>query len=126
VMETAVDGLPSNVRSVDAESLAERGLDYRDVVGAADVVVTKPGYGIVSDCIAAGTRIVYTDRGDFPEYPVLVREMARFLPAAYVGHADLHAGRLGEPLAEVLGRPLPPPPDLSGAETAAARLLAMS
>ena len=25
-----------------------------------------PGYGIVSDAIAAGTRIVYTERGDFP------------------------------------------------------------
>ena len=44
------------------------------------MVLTKPGYGIVSDCIGCSTRIVYTDRGDFPEYPVMVAEMPRYVP----------------------------------------------
>ena len=30
---------------------------------AADVVVTKPGYGIISECIANDTAILYTSRG---------------------------------------------------------------
>jgi len=88
-----------------------------------DVVVTKPGYGIVTDAIAAGTRLVYTERGDFPEYPILVREMQPLLACEHVSNADLLAGRLEGPVRRVLGRPVPPPPDLDGAARGAARIL---
>jgi L-arabinokinase len=106
-----------------AERLDALHLDYPDVVGAADVVVTKPGYGIVADAIGAGTRVVYTERGDFPEYPVMVREMGQWLAAAHVSNDDLRAGRLADPIERVLSAPVPPPPDLGGAARAAARVL---
>ncbi|HET9553948.1 MAG TPA: hypothetical protein VFP50_13345 [Anaeromyxobacteraceae bacterium] len=99
------------------------GLDYPDVVGAADAVVTKPGYGIVSDAVAAGTPLVYTERGDFPEYEALVREMVRLVPCAHVSNADLLAGRLEAPLRAVLSQPRPPPPEIGGAGRAAALVL---
>ena len=108
-----------------AEVLEALPLRYEDVVGAVDVVVSKPGYGIVSDAIAARTRLVYTERGDFPEYPVLVAEMPRFLPAVHVSNADLLRGRIDAAVDEVRARPFPPAPDLGGAETAARRLLAV-
>ena len=98
-------------------------MGYVDLVGAADVVLTKPGYGIVSDAIGAGCRMVYTDRGDFPEYPILTRELGRYLPAAHVPRADLLAGRVAGALESVLAMPLPQPPDTSGASVAAERLL---
>ncbi|MEI7704265.1 MAG: hypothetical protein WCK73_06670 [Deltaproteobacteria bacterium] len=101
------------------------GLTYPDVVHAVDVVVTKPGYGIVTDAIAAGTRLVYTERGDFPEYPVMVREMEPLLACEHVGNEELLAGRIVEPVRRVLLRPVPPVPDLGGAERAAKRLLAL-
>ena len=126
LMEAPGRPLPPNATSTDAARLHAAGMDFRDVVGAADVVVTKPGYGIVSDAIAAGTRIVYTERGDFPEYPVLVAGMAPLIPCAHLGNADLAAGRWGEAIESVLARSVPPPPDLSGAEIAAARLLALA
>jgi L-arabinokinase len=107
------------------EALAALGLDYPDVVGASDVVVTKPGYGIVSDAIAAGTRLVYTERGDFPEYPILVRELAHLVAAEHVSNVDLRAGRVVEPIRRVLARPTPPPPDLGGGRRAAERLLGL-
>ena len=106
-----------------AERLDALGLDYPDVVGAVDVVVTKPGYGIVSDAIAAGTRLVYTERGDFPEYPVMVREMGRWLACLHVPRAELLAGRLAGPVRRALAMPVPPPPDLGGAARAAERIL---
>jgi hypothetical protein len=114
-----------NVRYVAAAELERSGLRYEDVVGASDVVVTKPGYGIVTDAIGAGARIVYTDRGDFPEYPVLVAEMSRYVPTAHVDKADLLAGRIGAALEAVLSQEVPPPPDLSGASAAAEHLLAL-
>ena len=127
VLETDEADLPANVTGLSREGLEARGLWYLDVIGAADVVVTKPGYGIVTDCIAAGTRLVYTDRGDFPEYPILVAEMARYIPSAYVSNDDVRGGRrLAEPLRRVLAQPLPLPPRLDGAEVAAKRLLEVS
>jgi L-arabinokinase len=125
VLETDEHPLPANVRGVTRPGLAALGLRYLDVIGAADVVLTKPGYGIVTDCIAAGTRLIYTDRGDFPEYPILVAEMARHLPCAHVSHAQVRTGLLEEALDAVLGAPFPPSPRLDGAEVAAQRLLAL-
>ena len=52
----------------------------------SDVVVTKPGYGIISECLANDTALLYTDRGHFIEYDVLVARDAALralrLPAA--------------------------------------------
>ena len=90
-MRCAAGSASSTSPTSSRERLRALGLLYQDVVGAVDVVVTKPGYGIVTDAIAAGTRLVYTDRGDFPEYPILVEEMARYLPVAYVSGDDLRA-----------------------------------
>jgi len=106
-----------------ARRLDALGLDYPDVVGAVDVVVSKPGYGIVSDAIGAGTRLVYTERGDFPEYPVMVREMPRWLACVHVGNEELRAGRIAGPILRVLELPMPPPPDMGGARRAARRVL---
>jgi UDP:flavonoid glycosyltransferase YjiC (YdhE family) len=116
---------PDNLRVIETEVLERLGLTYVDLVAACDVVVTKPGYGIVSDCLGAGTRIVYTERGDFPEYPILVGGMSRLLPCAHVSNEDLVKGRWRDALEDVLGRTVPSPPDLSGAERAAERLLAL-
>lgn len=101
------------------------GLDYPELVGACDVVLTKPGYGIVSDAIAAGARLVYTDRGDFPEYPVLVAEMPRWLACEHVPQAAVRAGEVGDAIRRVLARPRPPPPPLDGAARAAERIVGM-
>jgi hypothetical protein len=120
-----VGPIPSNLRCLDGDGLAAIGLSYPDVVGAVDVVVTKPGYGIVTDCIGAGTRLVYTDRGDFPEYPVMVAEMPRSLPCVFVSNDELLEGRLGRALEAVLGRPFPDPPRTDGAAVAAEKLLAL-
>ena len=108
---------------MDAARRDTLGVGYQDLVRAADVVVTKPGYGIVTDAIAAGTRIVYTERGDFPEYPILVAGMQRHVPCAHLGNDDLLAGRWRAAIESVLARPVPPRPDLSGAAVAARRLL---
>ena len=114
---------PAHVRALDADALGGLGLGYRDVIGAVEVVLTKPGYGIVSDAIASGSRLLYTERGDFPEYRVMVGEMGRYLPAVHVSNEDLRRGDLRAALEEVLARPYPPPADVSGAPVAARRIL---
>jgi hypothetical protein len=103
--------------------LAALGLTYPDLVGAADAVLTKPGYGIVSDAIGAGTRLVYTERGDFPEYPVMVAALPRYLASVHVSNAEVRAGQVAGAVRRVLALPMPAPPPLDGAARAAARVL---
>ena len=46
--------------SVNEEAMYDTGIRYEDLVGAAEAVVTKPGYGIISEAIANDTAILYT------------------------------------------------------------------
>ena len=86
----------------------DAGLRYEDLVGAVDAVFTKPGYGIVSECIANDTAMVYTPRGRFAEYPVMVREMPKYLRCAPLDNASLLAGRWRHALERAVTAPPPP------------------
>lgn len=110
--------------SVSDQQLHDAGCRYEDLVHAADVVVTKPGYGIISEAIANDTAMLYTSRGRFPEYDVLVREMPAYLRAQFIDQDDLLAGRWAEPLERLLSSERPgATPDLNGARTAAEEIL---
>jgi hypothetical protein len=103
------------------------GLAYQDVVAAADVVVSKPGYGIVSECIANDTALLYTSRGRFVEYERFVAEMPRMLRCRYISQEDLFAGRWTDAIAALLAQPAPlERPPINGADVAAAELLALA
>ena len=78
--------------AANAVSLDNIPITYNEAVAAVDVVITKPGYGIVSDCLAYGTPMLYTDRGLFPEYEILVEEMQRRLTAVYIPSPHLRSG----------------------------------
>ena len=94
--------------AVSFETHPPHGLSYQDVVAAADVVISKPGYGIVSECIANDTTLVYTSRGRFAEYDVFVAEMPRVLRCRFLSQGDLLGGRWDEAIAAVLAQPDPP------------------
>ena len=97
---------------------------YTGMVRAVDVVLTKPGYGILSECLANNTALLYTSRGHFVEYDVLVAAMPRFLRSAFIGHDDLFAGRWQPHLDALLAQPAPPEsPPTTGAAIAAGVLL---
>jgi hypothetical protein len=105
---------------LDEPTMYGRGYFYEDLVRAVDVVVTKPGYGIIAECLANDTALLYTSRGHFVEYDVLVAAMPRFLRSAYIGHDDLFAGNWGAHLDALLAQPAPPEkPATNGAEIAA-------
>lgn len=103
--------------------LYDRGFRYEDLVAAVDVVVTKPGYGIVSECAANGTALLYTSRGRFVEYDVFVAEMPRVLRCRYLPQDDLLSGRWHEAIEALLAQPAVPAPRVDGAAVAAAAIL---
>ncbi|HEX2445153.1 MAG TPA: hypothetical protein VHJ77_14505 [Vicinamibacterales bacterium] len=99
------------------------GYRYEDLVAAADVVLTKPGFGIIAECAANDTAVVYTSRGRFREYDVLVREMPRYVRCEFLSQADLLAGRWAHAIDRVLSKAAPPRPRTDGAEGVAGLIL---
>ncbi len=115
---------PPGTRLLSHAALAAAGVRYEDLVGACDAVMTKPGYGIVAECIANATPVIYTARGRFAEYPVLVEAIRTHLPNAFLAADDLRAGRWEAALEAVFSQPgRTPRVDTSGAEVAAEVLL---
>ncbi len=82
-------------------SLDDLDLSYADVVAAVDAVITKPGYGIVSDCLAHGVPMIYTDRGHFPEYAFLVAEIERSLTSVYIKSEEIYSGAWEEAIGKI-------------------------
>jgi len=121
VVATSFDAFTpgDGVHRIDETAMYGQRIRYEDLVAAVDVVASKPGYGIISDCAANATALLYADRGRFCEYDVLVREMPRYVEAAFIGQADLRAGRWRDAVAELLARPPRPAMPAEGATTAA-------
>ncbi len=110
--------------AINEEAMYDSGVRYEDLVGAAEVVVTKPGYGIVSECIANDTAILYTSRGHFPEYDVIVEEMPKYARTAFISHDDLFAGKWESAIDKLRAQPkLKKKPETNGADVAADILL---
>ncbi|MFO0944948.1 MAG: hypothetical protein U1D30_03220 [Planctomycetota bacterium] len=56
---------PMGSRVVSADAARFGG---QNLIASCDMVMAKPGYGIVADCVASGTPLVYTPRHDFAEF----------------------------------------------------------
>lgn len=122
--DTAAAERKGSFISINEEAMYDAGVRYEDLVGAADAVVTKPGYGIISECIANDTAVLYTSRGHFPEYDVIVDEMPKYVRSAFIGHEDLFAGKWEGHLDKLLAQQKPrKKPETNGAAVAADMLL---
>jgi hypothetical protein len=118
--------LADGVHQVVEAALYDGGLRYEDLVAACDVVATKPGYGIIAECIANDTAILYTSRGQFVEYDVLVAEMPRYLRCGFIDHDTLFAGRWRAALDAIVAQPAPPErPRTDGAQVLAEKIQAV-
>ncbi len=110
--------------TIDEREMYASGIRYEDLVAAVDVVATKPGYGIIAECVANDTAILYTSRGHFVEYDVLVAAMRRYTRSLFITNEALYSGRLGPYLDLLLDQSAPPErPATNGAEVAAEIIL---
>ena len=113
-----------NVRVVSAGALADAKLTYTDLLAAADVVATKLGYGIVSECLANGVVLLYTLRGRFVEQDVFMREMPAVMRCRHIDRDALCEGRWAEAVEALLAQPVPAmKPTANGAAIVARAIL---
>lgn len=99
--------LPPEIVRLQEQEFFSTGFRYEDLVAAVDAVVTKPGYGITAECVTGGTSMLYTSRGEFREYDLLVREMPRYVRTRFISQADLFAGRWRDALNGLMTQPAP-------------------
>ena len=92
----------SNIRSIDGA-----GFSFEDLINAVDFVVSKPGYGVVSDCIANTTPLLYTDRADFRECAVLISGLQNFSNSYFLAQNEFYSGNWQEALDHLHVTPWP-------------------
>lgn len=74
--------------------------NFPDVVASVDCVMAKPGYGTIGECMANGTPVVFYQRNDFAEYPVLRNAITAWGGGVCLGSADFRRGKWAAALDE--------------------------
>ena len=62
---------PGSVRPPNLSALDRRLMPHEDMVASVDLAISKPGYGIVGECLVNGTPLLYGPREEFAEYAAL-------------------------------------------------------
>jgi len=99
---------------------------FPDLVSGSDVVLSKPGYGIVAECYVNQTPVLYVMRDDFRECDLLVQWMRKHMVCEPLQREDFFSGKWEEPVQLLLSKSdnwssLP----TDGARVAANRILQM-
>ena len=102
--------------------LDECALEFLELIAAADVVVGKPGYGLIGDAAASATRLLWVSRPGFPENAVLERWLRDHRCTREVSRDALRSGEWSQDLRLLIEEPAPAPFDLSPADRAAEAL----
>jgi L-arabinokinase len=92
----------SCIHSIDRHSIC-----FADSLASCDIVISKPGFGLVSECIVNRKPLIYADRGDFVEYPYLVEGIETCLRNVHLPAERLYAGDFFQALEEIKAAPEP-------------------
>jgi UDP-N-acetylglucosamine:LPS N-acetylglucosamine transferase len=115
---------PAEVTQGNLLILSDKQQRYEDLLRGVDVVLSKPGYGIVADVISHHVPLLYTDRGEFPEYPRLVEALQDCATAEYIPQSELLTGNAESYLERLLSKePNWPRIPVDGADVAAQEIL---
>lgn len=102
---------------------SQLGLPMIDVLRSSDAVVTKIGYGILTEAACNGTALLYVTRDDWPEARYGYEWASPRMRAAPITRQQLEAGDFDAALERLLAMPSPPPVMPTGGAEAADILL---
>lgn len=108
-----------NIHAIDRKQIP-----FSDVLASADVVISKPGFGLLSECVLNRKPLVYADRADFREYHVLVEGIRKYLKNVHIPADLLYRGKLGDALGAIWSQPEPKDTLAAGGDEIAARRMA--
>jgi L-arabinokinase len=87
--------------------LSEKMFRYHDVIASADVMISKIGYGVYSECLLNGLPLLYVPREDFAEYPVLEAGINRWGHGIGLSKTDFYALKWDDALAALVNTTKP-------------------
>lgn len=93
---------------------------FTDALASCDCVLTKPGFGIVSECVVGRRPVVYADRPGWPEHPFLEEGLRRYARCRRIGTEELYAGDVAAAIDEAIRAPAPAETAPSGGAALAA------
>lgn len=108
----------SNIFAIDREAFL-----VADLFATVDAVLTKPGFGALSECVANQRPMIYVEREQFREYPVLEAALKTYLTHVHIPSEKLYAGDLAAALNAVWTAPPPREQLAPGGDLAAADLI---
>jgi hypothetical protein len=103
--------------------LSRYDLPHPDLVASMDCVISKPGYGIVGECLAAGTPFLYPPRPQFAEYFAIDAGLTEWQGGIRMTEQDFHRGDWRMYLDSVPSYESVPGQKTNGGERAAAAML---
>lgn len=89
-----------NIHTVNREDVS-----FSDIVASVDAVLSKPGFGILSDCVVNRKPLIYADRSDFAEYLILESAIKKYLKHVHIPTEALYRGDLKPGLDLIWDRP---------------------
>lgn len=110
-----LENAPSNYHLVTKNEFR-----YQDLTASADLMITKLGYGAVSECFVHGTPLLYLPREDFAEYPVLEGAVKKWGGGVCLTQEEFYSLKWDYVLENL---PSPPNSEFSGGERQCARII---
>jgi len=113
-----------DVSHPSALTFTEGEYDFTELLRASDAILTKPGYGTMTEAACNGTPLLYLRRDDWPEQDYLIDWLQQAGGCREVAWEGLRNGRWLHDLDALLAEPVKPPAPTMGAAEAAELLLA--
>ena len=90
-------------------------MDFGDLLASCDALLCKPGYGSFVEAACSGTPVLYVNRPDWPEAPVLVEWLQQSGICNEVSREQLDCGDIKKDLFGLWSVPRVSPPSPDGA-----------
>jgi L-arabinokinase len=113
---------PPPVSMANLTVLPQTALPHPDLVASCDLVISKPGYGLVGECLSSGTPLLYCPRVGFAEYAALDAALSSWRGGLRLSTADFMALNWRAALEQVPARGSVPEVATNGGPHAAAQL----
>lgn len=115
-----LQGKPANFHCISKSDFS-----FPDLSASADCVVSKLGYGIVTECFKNGVPLIYPPREDFAEYPVLAAAVEQWGGGIRVSMDAFNTLSIGQSLQTISSQNRPDPVCCDGAQRAASNILTL-
>jgi L-arabinokinase len=119
----ATDPLPPHSPGNVLHFPLTRSLTFSDLLATSSIALSKLGYGIVADCLAARKPLLWPRRYGFREDEVTHAEASRNLPMLEIPHVDLFSGNWKSHLDRLVQIPVRPQSLVTNGASVAARII---